>query len=207
MMIYLELAIVAGEIAGLVFSVEKHGWLGQFVYYTQCSNYFLLVAAVIYLVYLLRRRPVPASVELFRYIAACLTTVTFLVTVCILIPWYGHPEFFLLETNGLFQHLLCPILAVAGLPFLRRKRKRDAMLALIPTVIYGVILYTLNIFQAVSGPYPFLKVYEQPWYMSVVWFFVLLAMSFGIATMLRLLCGRRRINQDENEKKTVGNTL
>ena len=45
-MIYLELAIVAGEIAGLVFSVEKHGWLGQFVYYTQCSNYFLLVAVV-----------------------------------------------------------------------------------------------------------------------------------------------------------------
>ena len=43
--------------------------------------------------------------------------------------------------------------------------------------------------------------------MSVVWFFVLLAMSFGIATMLRMLCGRRRINQDENEKKTVGNTL
>ena len=85
----------------------------------------------------------------------------------ILIPWYGHAEWFLLETNGLFHHLLCPILAVACLPFLHPMRKKDALLAVIPTFIYRVILYTLNYFRKVDGPYPFLKIHDQPWYMSI----------------------------------------
>ena len=90
-MLYLDIAIIAGEIAGLVFSIGKHGWWGQFVYYTQCSNYILMIVCAVHLVCLLRRS-VPAAVERLRYIAACLTSVTFLVTVCILIPWYGHPD-------------------------------------------------------------------------------------------------------------------
>jgi len=63
-MLYLDIAIIAGELAGLVFSIEKSGWWGQFVYYTQCSNYILLIAAVIHLVCLLRRS-VPAAAERF----------------------------------------------------------------------------------------------------------------------------------------------
>ena len=190
-MLYLDLAVIAGEIAGLVFSIGKHGFWGQFVYYTQNSNYLLLLAAAAHVICLLRGR-VPAAVERCRYYAACLTTVTFTVTVCILIPWYGHPEFFLLQTNGLFHHLLCPLLAVAGLPFLSPVRKKDRLLALIPTVIYGVILYALNFFRRVDGPYPFLRVHNQPWYMSILWFILLAAAAYGIAALLSKLCGRRK---------------
>lgn len=199
-MLYLDIAIIAGELAGLVFSIDKHGWWGQFVYYTQWSNYILLIAAVIHLVCLLRRS-VPTAAERFLYVATCLTTVTFLVTVCILIPWYGHAEWFLLETNGLFHHLLCPLLAVACLPFLHPMRKKDALLAVIPTFIYGVILYTLNYFRRVDGPYPFLKVHAQPWYMSVLWFVLLAAAAYGIAMALRLLCGRK-LKADETKEGT-----
>ena len=199
-MLYLDIAIIAGELAGLVFSIDKHGWWGQYVYYTQWSNYILLIAAVIHLVCLLRSS-VPTAAERFLYVATCLTTVTFLVTVCILIPWYGHAEWFLLETNGLFHHLLCPLLAVACLPFLHPMRKKDALLAVIPTFIYGVILYTLNYFRRVDGPYPFLKVHAQPWYMSVLWFVLLAAAAYGIAMALRLLCGRK-LKADETKEGT-----
>ena len=192
-MIWLEAAIVAGEIAGLVFSIGKHGWWGQFVYYTQCSNYFLRVASAVYLACLLRRS-VPAWAERLRYTAACLTTVTFIVTVCVLIPWYGHPDYFLLQTNGLFQHLLCPLMAIAGLRFLRSVRGKDVLRAVLPTLGYGIVMYALNILRAVDGPYPFMKVYDQPWYMSVIWFIVLLAAALGIAAALRLLC--RRVSSD-----------
>jgi len=191
-MLYLDIAIIAGELAGLVFSVGKHGWWAQFVYYTQCSNYILLVVSVVHLICLLRRKPVPAPVELWRYIAACLTTVTFLVTVFVLVPWYGHPEFFLFQTNGLFQHLLCPLLAVAGLPFLGPRRKKDCLLALVPTVIYGILFYALNWLSVYDGPYPFMRVHHQPWYMSILWFVVLAGAAYGIAAALRKLCGRKR---------------
>ena len=192
-MVYLDTAIIAGELAGFVFSVRKNGLLGQFVYYTQCSNYILLVVSAVHLLCLLRRRPVPAAVNLWRYIAACLTTVTFLVTACVLIPWYGHPEYFLLQTNGLFQHLLCPVLAVAGLPFLRPVRKMDSLLAMIPTVIYGVLFYALNFFRIYDGPYPFMRVHQQPWHMSLLWFAVIAAVAYGTASALRRLCGKRKM--------------
>ena len=194
-MIWLEIAIMAGEITGLFFSTWKNGWWGQFIYYTECSNVVLLIAAAVHLSYLLRRKAVPPVVNRLRYIATCLTTVTFLVTVCVLIPWYGHPEFFLLEKNGLFQHLLCPILAVAGLPLLRPVRKKDCLLALLPTLVYGIVFYTLNYFRVILGPYPFLMVHDQPWYMSIIWFAVLAAAAYGTAAGLRLLCGRKIVGR------------
>ena len=189
-MMYLDIAVIAGEIAGFVFSIGKHGFWHQFIYYTQWSNLLLLIAAVIHLACILRKR-MPVIAEKCLYYATCMTTVTFLVTVCILIPWYGHPEYFLLQSNCLFQHLLCPVLAVAGLPFLRPMGKRDCLAAVVPTVIYGVVFYTLDIIGALTAPYPFMQVREQPWYMSVIWFLVLLLAAYGAAALLRKLCGRK----------------
>ena len=189
-MLYLDIAIIVGEIAGMVFSTQKHGWWGQFIYYTQLSNLILLLATAVHLACLLRKK-MPDAVEKCRYYAACLTTVTFLVTVCILIPWYGHPEFFLLESNGLFQHLLCPLLAVAGLPLLKPVRKKDALIAVIPTAVYGVAWYALGLIGGAVSPYPFLQVNNQPWYMSVMWFAVIAAAAYGIAAVMGKLCGKK----------------
>ena len=196
-MLYFDIAIIAGEIAGLVFSVEKNGWWKQFQYYTQCSNYILLAVTAVHLVCLLRKT-VPVVVERCRYYAACLTTVTFVVTVCILIPWFGHPYFFLMETNGLFQHLVCPLLAVAGMPFVSGIRKKDSRIAVIPTAVYGIVLCILNYFRVLSGPYPFLKVHDQPWYMSILWFAAIGALAFGIAVGLRKLSGRKQGDSPES---------
>ena len=189
--LYTDIAIVAGEIAGLVFSTRKNGWWGQFIYFTQLSNLFLLAAAAVHAVCLLRRS-VPAAVERCRYYAACVTALTFLVTVLVLIPWYGHPEYFLLETNGLFQHLLCPLLAAAGLPFLGEMKRKDSLIAVLPTLCYGALMCVLDLSGVMTAPYPFLQVSFQPWYMSVLWFAGIAAAAYGTAAGLRLLCGRKR---------------
>ena len=182
-MLYLDIAIVAGETAGLVFSIGKHGWWGQFVYYTQWSNYLLLLTTAVHLFCLLRRKMPGADLHLPPSEAYEVGKAR--------MGADAHAAL-LAERNGLFHHLLCPILAVASLPFLTRIRKKDSALAMIPTVIYGIVLYTLNYFRMTDGPYPFLRVHEQPWYMSVVWFVALAAAAYGIATGLRRLCGRKR---------------
>jgi hypothetical protein len=195
-MLYLDIAIIAGEIAALVLSIQKHGFWKQFQFYTQWSNFILMAVTVAHLICLIRQRKIqgkqiPARVEKCLYCATCMTTVTLLVTVCVLIPWYGHPEYFMLETNGLFHHLLCPVLAIASLPFLRRMGKQESRIALIPTLLYGIVMYILNYLRLADGPYPFLKVHDQPWYMSVLWFLVLLGAACGVAAGLRKLCGRK----------------
>lgn len=133
----------------------------------------------------------PAAVERCKYYATCMTTVTFAVTVGILIPWYGHPDFPAAKQRSFPS----PALSDPGCgepAFPNEDQKKDSALAMIPTVIYGIVLYTLNYFRMTDGPYPFLRVHEQPWYMSVVWFVALAAAAYGIATGLRRLCGRKR---------------
>lgn len=55
-MLYFDIAIIAGEIAGLVLSIEKHGFWKQFLYYTQWSNYLLFLITIVHLICLLRER-------------------------------------------------------------------------------------------------------------------------------------------------------
>lgn len=83
----------------------------------------------------------------------------------------------------LYQHTLCPLLA--SLSFFvfeaeNKLQKNEVVKALIPTLIYALVMIILNICEVIEGPYIFLMVYSQPWYMSVIWCIVIL----GIAGVL-----------------------
>ena len=195
-MLYFDFAIITGEIAGLILSTIRNGW-SQFVYYTQLSNYFLLIMTVIHFSFLLRREPVPKTVNRLQYIAVCTTTVTFAVVVAVLVPWSRMWYYLLLYKNDLFQHLLCPVLGIAELPLLMPVQKKDCMTALIPTMVYGLVFAALNCLRLFSGPYPFFMVYHQPWFISVLWFIALNGGAYGLAILLRRLCGRHsRLSAD-----------
>ncbi|HPF53799.1 MAG TPA: hypothetical protein PLM48_04040 [Clostridia bacterium] len=64
-----------------------------------------------------------------------------------------------------------------------------------PTLLYAIVIIILNIAKLLVGPYPFLHIYEQPWYMSIVWIAVILGMATLLAWLLWLLnraVGKRR---------------
>ena len=189
-MLYLDIAVIAGELAGLVLASLENGW-GQFVFYTQNSNYFLLATTLAHLYYLLRKKPVPKAVNRLKYIATCTTTVTFVVAVTVLLPMYKRPYITFLNGANLFQHTLCPILGIVTLLLMDPVEKRDSILALIPTGIYALVMVPLNYFRVYDGPYPFLKVHNQPWYMSVVWMLAIFLVAFGAAVLLRKMCGKK----------------
>ena len=189
-MLYLDIAVIAGELAGLVLASFENGW-GQFVFYTQNSNYFLLAVTLAHLYFLLKKQPVPKSVNRLKYIATCTTTVTFVVAVAVLLPMYKRPYITFLNGANLFQHTLCPILGVATLPLMDPVEKRDSILALIPTGLYALVMVPLNYFRVFDGPYPFLRVHNQPWYMSILWLVAISLLAFGIAVLLRKICGKR----------------
>ena len=48
------------------------------------------------------------------------------------------------------------------------------------TIAYAIVFITLNILKVYEGPYPFLMVYKQPVYMSIVWFILIVGGAFGI---------------------------
>lgn len=56
--------------------------------------------------------------------------------------------------------------------------------AVIPTLIYGILLIICNITNVVYGPYPFLHVHEQSVMASILWFAGILLGTYGVAYLL-----------------------
>ena len=161
-------------------------------YYTQLSNLMLMIAAIILEVFLIRKivkkTAIPRWVGLVLFSAVAATTVTIVVVLTILSWQVGDLGWLLFNGSMLFTHTLCPILAIILFTVFNpcEFKKTDARYAMIFTLGYAVVAMTMNIAKIWHGPYPFLWVYEQPVWISVMWVIVILAGAYGLAKLLLL---------------------
>lgn len=178
------------EIIGLSIAIAKNP-SSTFIYYTQLSNLFLLCSTLVNIFFGVRiitgkGKEIPRSVQLIHYSAVATTTIT-LVIVLFVLSWMVGDLIWLL-TNGalLYTHSLCPVLGIISLrAFTARQLKaNDAKITLIPTLCYAVVSITMNIFRLWHGPYPFLYVYEQPIWASILWLVGILLSAYAIARIL-----------------------
>ncbi len=190
MSIYLNLLIVIFEIIGFIISIGVNKRVA-IEYYTEDSNLLALISSFLFVIFLLLKNKIPRWLQLFKYMTTICLTVTFLVVLFILGPMLNFNYEWLLLSNGLlFQHLLCPVLSiVVFLLFddIESFKKRDSIRGVYLTIIYAIIIVILNILKVIKGPYPFLYVYEQPIYMSIIWAITIPGFAFLIAILLRNL--------------------
>lgn len=190
----LDLAVVVLGILGTQLHFSQFGW-SMFQYYTLDSNVFLLLACATQAWYegnilLGRRMFVPSWVRVLKYLSVCTVAVTFFVVLLILVPLGGGLSILVAAfTHGamLYHHLLCPVLGVLSFIFVDRASlpdKRVTLWATLPTALYAAVSILLNAARVIRGPYPFLYVYEQPLYMSVVWCVLILALAWALAYLV-----------------------
>ncbi len=167
--------------------------VSAFLFYTNDSNILALLSSSVYVFSSLKGRKTP---EGLRVVAASSLTLTFLVVICVLIPLERESASYLLLGRACFlEHLVCPVLSFVSFVFFEdgsALTERSAVSALLPTAVYGALLMILNIAGVVEGPYPFLRVYEQPVYMSFVWFAAIFGGDYLIARVLLLAKKRQR---------------
>lgn len=183
-----NLLIVVLEFVALILSCMEHG-VENFHFYTQGSNYLTMAASLLYCIYAIREisrgEELPRWLHSFRYISICCLLVTFFVVLIILMPMSGENALYMLYGGSmLYQHTLCPILAVFSFFAFEGKRmlpKTEVVKAMIPTFLYAFIMILLNTFQVLEGPYFFLMVYRQPWYISAMWCLVILCIAGFLA--------------------------
>ena len=170
------LIILLLEIRGLSLSIPGRKWM-TLIYYTQLSNLATAVSAALLLIF-----GQPCWVTILRYVSACMLVMTFFVTTAVLIPMGGDPKKLLWSGNGLYHHVLCPVLSTASY-ILVEAHAPGSMIWLPPvlTLIYGVIMLYLNGKRKVDGPYPFFRVHNQSAAMSVLWMAVLFAAVTAIS--------------------------
>ena len=170
------------EARGLFLSIRRHRGK-TLVFYTQISNIVTAVSALLLLVF-----GQPQWVTVLRYLSACMLVMTFLVTICILIPMGGDSHALLWSGNGLYHHVLCPILSTLSY-ILLEQHSGAVWLPVAVTLVYGLVLLYLNGIRRVDGPYPFFRVHQQSAAASVLWVAVLLAAITAISAGVWALAG------------------
>ena len=168
------LIVLLLEIRGLSLSLSGRKWMAL-VFYTQLSNMVTAISA--FLLVIIGETPL---VIVLRYLSSCMLVMTFFVTTCVLIPMGGDPKKLLWSGNGLYHHVLCPIISTASY-IIVEQHSGMIWLPVVGTFIYGMIMLYLNGIRKVDGPYPFFRVHNQSVVATVVWMTVLMIAMVGIS--------------------------
>ena len=168
--------------------IDKGIWMLQF--YTELSNLFSGFVAIAMAYYAYRYykngKEIPEGIRNLRYITVCLTTITFLIAFLVLGRTFGY-KWMLFRGEFLFTHTICPFLSFLLFVFLEKEpplKKEAIILTLLPTALYGMVVIPLNILRIMKGPYPFLMVYEQPWYSTFFWLIGIGLLSYAVARVI-----------------------
>ncbi len=193
----LNTAVIAFELYALsytFFFASGSFDISAFQFYTNDSNIVALFASVFYVVSSLSGKG-RENASRIRFIAQAGLTLTFLVVLCILIPLEPESaEHLLLERAFFFEHLACPVISFVSFVFFEESSlsRRDVILALLPTALYGIVIVVLNLLGTVDGPYPFLRIREQSPLMSAFWFLLILCSDCLVAGVLLFLSKKRQ---------------
>lgn len=183
--IIINILIIILEIIGFVLVINQIG-VKSLEYYTEDSNFLLLLSSILFLVYLSLDKEFPSWLQSFRFIAIVSTTLTFIIVITVLSWTTDLGLYYLLFGDSmLYHHTLCPILAIISFICIEKYDNLNALHGLIFTLIYGIILLPLNILKIVEGPYPFLMVYNQPILQSILWIIIIYAITYAIALILK----------------------
>lgn len=179
--------ILIFEILGFSMGVSPE----MFIYYTNLSNLAAAIACLAVLLAMSGRfgEKMEKAAYRLKYTAVCMTTVTFAVVVCILVPMQGVQMLY--RGNFLSFHLLCPVMMLLSFLFFDPigPEREKGFTGMLPTLLYAAAAIVCNCLGVLDGPYPFLKVREQPVYMSVLWCAVILGIAWLIAYLLKRFRG------------------
>ena len=175
-----NICIIVLELIGLSKSIPGRR-IKVFAFYTQISNIITLISSILFLVTVGRAAPI-------RYLSTCMLVMTFLITLCVLVPMGGGFRNLMLSGNGLYHHTLCPIISVLSY-MLWEPHSGSIFLPMIVTTVYGLIMLLLNGLRKFDGPYPFFRVHNQSKAATVLWTAALICLIGIISAGVKFIAG------------------
>ncbi len=180
MAIAANILLILLEVFGFCISISDRHWK-IFAFYTQISNLISLFSSVLFLQF-------GAPAAWLRYLSSCMLTMTFLITLCVLVPMGGGFKTLMLSGNGIFHHTLCPMISVLSY-ILWEPHSSLWLLPVIMTTVYGLVMLFLNWKKLYDGPYPFFQVHRQSPAATVIWTLVLIVLISLISLMTLAVTG------------------
>ena len=179
------LIVLAG--LGLYFSiVDKNA----FLYYSDNAGMFALSSSIIYVIIVLAKKEPNFLCLALRYVSTACLVLTFVGTFYVATTTGENYLDSFIKGSHLFNNLLCPIVSFVSFTMFegdrRLNKKKTIWYALIPTVIYGIIMLVCNVTNTFTGPYPFMMINDNPVYITVIVFVVTIILNYVIGRFLLL---------------------
>lgn len=172
--------VIVLEIIGFYISISDRKW-SIFAYYTQISNIITLISSLLLVAF-----GSGGFTTGLRYLSTCMLTMTFLITLCVLVPMGGGFKKLMLSGNGLYHHTLCPIISVASYIFWEQHNS-VILVPVLVTLLYGITMLYLNYIRKFDGPYPFFRVHNQSDTATALWIAVLITIITVISRAIELI--------------------
>ena len=195
-----NIVIVICQLIGTILAFSGNEMLWPMRYYTVDSNMFCMVACAgcaYFGIQVLRgkRDSIPDSWLFHKYMAVCTVSVTFLVVIFVIAPLSSFDNDMglkaaetaaLLKQGMIWHHLLGPVLAIFSLAFIEKRIRPDRyrfpmFRAMAFNIIYQAIIYAMNYFYLLDGPYPFMRIRYMPAWQSFLWWAIIFVFSIMIA--------------------------
>ena len=168
----------------------------QVIFYTNQSNFFALICSALFVLIgtaaLFRDGRIPHGLHVFRLMCSVMLYNTFIVILYGFVATVytaGPGAFAAMYGGSMFvMHLLAPLVSVASLLFFEGEpllTLGDTVTAVLYTYLYSIVMVILNAAGKVDGPYPFLQVDVNPWYVSLLYAVILLPGAYLVS-----LCGK-----------------
>lgn len=179
------LIVLAG--LGLYFSiVDKNA----FLYYSDNAGMFALSSSIIYVIIVLAKKEPNFLCLALRYVSTACLVLTLVGTFYVATTTGENYLDSFIKGSHLFNNLLCPIVSVISFTLFegdrRLNKKKTIWYALIPTVIYGIIMLVCNVSNTFTGPYSFMMINDNPVYVTVIVFIVTIILNYVIGRFLLL---------------------
>lgn len=172
---------------GLYFSiVDKNA----FLYYSDNVGMFALSSSIIYVIIVLAKKEPNFLCLALRYVSTACLVLTLVGTFYVATTTGENYLDSFIKGSHLFNNLLCPIVSFVSFTMFegdrRLNKKKTIWYALIPTVIYGIIMLVCNVSNTFTGPYSFMMINDNPVYVTVIVFIVTIILNYVIGRFLLL---------------------
>lgn len=172
---------------GLYFSiVDKNA----FLYYSDNAGMFALSSSIIYVIVILTKKEPNFLSLALRYVSTACLVLTLVATFYVATTTGENYLDSFIKGSHLFNNLLCPIVSFISFTMFegdrRLNKKKTIWYALIPTVIYGIIMIVCNVTNTFTGPYSFMMINDNPVYVTVIVFIVTIILNYVIGRFLLL---------------------
>lgn len=198
----LNIIIVIFAVIGIVLmltggpegGVLQASGIENFKFYTVLTNVFCGIIAAVYLVLILLKKDTD-KMSALKLAAVCGVAITFAVVAFMFGPLYGFPQFY--KRGNLFFHLLLPLAAMIEFIFVKRNKIpfRYAVVAAVPTLLYGAGYLTNILINGIGGPWPdtndFYAFLSWGWPVGIAIFAVITLSAFSVACIFRAISNKR----------------